>query len=118
MLLPAELAHCDDGIDMLKLALQEPGPAPELQGPPVTQVQRNSSPAGAQLPPMPPEDMHWADQPVLVGHVELKCLAVLEYTRPSDQRDIVKVDDVILAFRQNPPDPATVYDGSPGLLGQ
>ena len=46
-----------------------------------------------------------ANKPILVHRMELDALSIFIDFRPTDQRDIVIVDDIKTPF-QDPPDPA------------
>ena len=60
--------------------------------------------------------MGGTDHPVFMGGVELGRIPEGEYARPSDERNIMKMDYVESAFIENPFDGACVKDGSAGLL--
>src|SRR5262249_17800652 len=64
------------------------------------------------------KDMHRADKPMLMGHVELDPGADRKHSWTAYQGDVVKIDDIELAVLDNPPDAPAIHDRPARLLRQ
>src|SRR5205085_10133411 len=101
------------------MALEQPRIPPQLGRSPVVQLTAEAFSSVAQLAAMAPQDMGWADKPMLVGKIDLyRAIAVAEKSRASNERDIVEGHDVERAFGKDSAQAAAVDYGTAGLLRQ
>src|SRR4051794_4120615 len=104
MFVATELAHRDEGIHVVDLPFEISRIPPKLRRTTVVQHAAQALAARTSLAIMAPEHMSRADEPVLVRHVQLQRGSGTQHAGPSDQRYVVKVDDVECAFAEDAPD--------------
>jgi hypothetical protein len=118
MLVAAELTHRDERVDVGQLRLHESAPAVELRRPPVADRAAQTFFAGAELATMPPQHVHGANQPMLVGHVELHRITVPEDPGTPDQRNVVIDDHFESPLFEKLPQASAVNYRRTELMGQ
>ena len=72
---------------------------------------------GTRLPVKGEQDMGWAHQPIFMGRVKLNRVAKTEHARPSHERDIVEVNDVVVVGLEDLANLAGVRPRLAGLMG-
>src|SRR5262245_34579939 len=115
VLLPAEFAHRDDGIDVPQLMFQVSRMSPQLRRPVVGEGASHAFPALTELPLVSPKDVRGTHQPMIVSHVQLNRIAICQYAGPPYERNIVIVDDVKPSLVEKTPHRTAIQDGQAGL---
>ena len=95
MLLQRVAGGEDQGVELLEAPVDRVGRPPGLGRASPGDHAADAVGAVAGLLAVLPEQVHRADQPVLVrGHQADRLLAQVEHARPADERDVVEMDDV------------------------
>src|SRR5581483_4084818 len=94
VLLEREPARREEEVDLAGAPVEQASVAPQLRRPPERERAPQAGRLDARLAVELPEDVHRADEPVLVHGVELDAAAVREGVRSADERHVVEVDHV------------------------
>jgi hypothetical protein len=101
MFAPTEFTHGDKGIDLLQSPRQVACVSPALRWSPIVHHATQALSAGAGLLLMAPQNVTGTDEPMFMGHIQFESVSQVEQARPSNQRDVVIVDNVELPLRQD-----------------
>ena len=94
-----KLTACDERVDSIFLSSGNRHISTIAPEPPAPQGTADTRPLRACLPFVSPENVHRADEPVIVKSAESDTGSLLEDSRSPQERDVVKMDDVKLSGR-------------------
>jgi hypothetical protein len=103
---------------VVELPLEKSGCSPDLGRATVSELAAETLAPGAQFAGVTPKHMCWTNQPVLVRRVDLECVSILEQTGTSNERYVVKVDDVKDTIPEEARDTGAVHQGTAELLSE